>query len=118
MFTTIHAQAFRDEEGDRKEKRRTIPIVMPEIGRLSMPVGLMAWSIVLGALSLSSALGASLLAIGGMVGLRFYYLRTVEADNRSYLLYNVRHTSLTPVSLPLTSVKIWLAAARISPVYF
>ena len=85
---------------------------MPEVGRLSMPVGLMAWSIVLGALSLSSALGASLLAIGGMVGLRFYYLRTVEADNRSYLLYNVGHSSLTPGGASWTDIREDMARGR------
>lgn len=89
VFTTIHAQDFRDEVGDRQEKRRTIPIVMPEAGRLSMPVGLLAWSLALGMLRLSPVIRVSLIAMGGFVGLRFYCLRTAEADKTSYLLYNV-----------------------------
>ena len=90
VLTTIHAQDFQDEEGDRLEKRRTIPIVMPECGRLSMPVALITWSVVMGWLGDPSTLKrASLTAFGGLVGARFYYLRTVEADKTSYILYNV-----------------------------
>ncbi|KZV67417.1 hypothetical protein PENSPDRAFT_654071 [Peniophora sp. CONT] len=100
VFTTIHAQDFRDEVGDRQERRRTIPIVMPEAGRLSMPIGLLAWSLALGMLRLSPVIRVSLIGMGGLVGLRFYCLRTAEADKTSYLLYN-----------------LWLAIARISPVY-
>ena len=91
VFTTIHAQDFQDEAGDRLEKRRTIPIVMPQLGRVSMPVGLLAWSCALAfQWSRSLALSLAVLALGALVGGRFYFLRTPQADKASYVLYNVR----------------------------
>ncbi|KAI0794769.1 UbiA prenyltransferase family [Fomes fomentarius] len=101
VLTTIHAQDFQDEAGDRLEKRRTIPIVMPRVGRLSMPLGLTLWSIGLGMLWNRSLAQLLLLSsVGGLVGARFYYFRTPEADKLSYRLYNV-----------------WLAMVRITPMY-
>ncbi|RPD60601.1 hypothetical protein L226DRAFT_545112 [Lentinus tigrinus ALCF2SS1-7] len=99
VLTTIHAQDFQDEAGDRLEKRRTIPIVMPNGGRTSMLVALPVWSVSLCTLfPLPVWLRAVMLALGVWVGLRFYLLRDPAADKRSYLLYNV-----------------WLAIARIAP---
>ena len=90
-MTTIHAQDFQDEAGDRAEKRRTIPIVMPVLGRLSMPVTLILWSLGLGeAWCLAVSYRVALLAMGLLVGARFYALRFPEADKTSYRLYNVR----------------------------
>ncbi|EJF57469.1 hypothetical protein DICSQDRAFT_69381 [Dichomitus squalens LYAD-421 SS1] len=101
VLTTIHAQDFQDEEGDRVQKRRTIPIVMPAAGRLSMPVGLTLWSLGLSeGWHLPNAHRLALITIGLYVGSRFYFLRSPGADKTSYRLYNV-----------------WLAIARISPMY-
>ncbi|PSR79415.1 hypothetical protein PHLCEN_2v7060 [Hermanssonia centrifuga] len=100
ILTTVHAQDFRDEIGDRLEKRLTIPIVMPTLGRLSMPVGLLLWSLFLGLRWSMSPILSTLLAVAGMfVGARFYLLKSPEADRKSYLYYNM-----------------WLAMARIVPV--
>ncbi|KAI0650936.1 UbiA prenyltransferase family [Trametes meyenii] len=101
ILTTIHAQDFQDEAGDRVEKRHTIPIVMPHLGRLSMPVGLMLWSIALAfKWSHSLALSLTVLFLGAVVGGRFYFLRTPQSDKASYVLYNV-----------------WLGLARIAPIH-
>ncbi|KAH7920720.1 hypothetical protein BV22DRAFT_1020693 [Leucogyrophana mollusca] len=101
IFTTIHAQDFQDEKGDRWEGRRTIPIVMPEAGRISMPVTLIFWSVLLSFhWGSSTVISGLLLSLGTLVGLRFTLLRTPEADRISYILYNV-----------------WLAIARIVPLY-
>ena len=55
-----------------------------------MPVGLTLWSVGLGIMwNRSSVVFLSLVLPGSFVGARFYYLRTPEADKRSYLLYNV-----------------------------
>ncbi|KZT02795.1 uncharacterized protein LAESUDRAFT_684635 [Laetiporus sulphureus 93-53] len=101
VLTTIHAQDFRDEAGDRLQKRHTIPIVMPHIGRVSMPLFLVAWSFVLCAVCrLSWCQFAVLLALAILTGGRFYLIRTAKADRLSYTIYN-----------------IWLALARIAPLY-
>lgn len=90
VFTTIHAQDFQDVVGDLLENRRTIPIVLPTIGRLSMPTNLLAWSIGLSAQYSSSIITSSILVLAGaIVGWRFWYLRSAEADRMSYVLYNV-----------------------------
>ena len=90
VLTTIHAQDFQDEIGDRLEKRQTIPIIMPQIGRASMPVNLTLWSLVLCiSCKLSFPNQSALLFMGAWVGCRFYWLRTPAADKNSYRLYNV-----------------------------
>ncbi|KAF7340800.1 hypothetical protein MSAN_02109100 [Mycena sanguinolenta] len=101
ILTTIHAQDFRDELGDRVAGRRTIPTEMPKIGRIAILIGLPAWSIVVGCLFSSSKLVSLLLiSMGTWVGTRFYLLRTLENDRASYTAYN-----------------FWLALARIVPVF-
>ncbi len=92
VFTTIHAQDFYDEAGDRLDNRRTLPIVMPEVARVSMPIFMTAWSVVLGIRWFSSvnALCALCFALFGFgVGLRFYLYRSYQADKFSFLLYMV-----------------------------
>ncbi len=119
VLTTIHAQDFRDEAGDRLEKRRTIPIVMPNAGRTSMLVGLWAWSLCLCTLfPLPVWLQVVVLVLGAWVGLRFYLLRDPVADKRSYLLYNVSIPQLSITSSIVHSpwpAQVWLAIARIAP---
>lgn len=90
ILTTIHASDFRDEVGDRLQKRRTIPVVMPGLGRLSMPIGLIAWSYAVFALpGCPTSLSSAMLVLGTIVGTRFYYLKDAPADRTSYLLYCV-----------------------------
>lgn len=56
-----------------------------------MPVALTLWSLGLGqAWSLAVTYRIALLAMGMLVGARFYVLRFPEADKTSYRLYNVR----------------------------
>ncbi|KAJ6477561.1 hypothetical protein C8R45DRAFT_1054526 [Mycena sanguinolenta] len=69
ILTTIHAQDFRDELGDRAVGRRTIPTEMPEVGRTAILIGILAWSIVIRSLFSSSKLVSLLLiAMGTWVG--------------------------------------------------
>ncbi|OSD02318.1 hypothetical protein PYCCODRAFT_1367966 [Trametes coccinea BRFM310] len=100
VLTTIHAQDFQDEAGDRLTNRRTIPIVMPRLGRLSMLIMPILWSVGLAiGWSRSPVLSAILFCLGVTVGLRFYLWRSAGADRTSYILYN-----------------IWLGLARITPI--
>ncbi|KAJ8482009.1 hypothetical protein ONZ51_g5633 [Trametes cubensis] len=72
VLTTVHAQDFRDEVGDRIAQRLTIPIVMPEIGRYQIE---------------SRVLSLALVCLGIVVGMRFYSLRIASSDHTSYVLY-------------------------------
>jgi hypothetical protein len=99
IFTTIHAQDFRDEVGDRAVGRHTIPTEMPEIGRVSILIGVIGWSIIIGAFFSSSTLASSLLiTMGTWIGSRFYLLRDIENDRKSYTAYNVGIASSLVVS--------------------
>ncbi|KJA28900.1 hypothetical protein HYPSUDRAFT_33340 [Hypholoma sublateritium FD-334 SS-4] len=89
ILTTIHAQDFRDEEGDRHEGRRTIPIVAPWISRVTMPILLLSWSLLITARVAPVLVDWFILLLGWVVGVRFYYLRTRSADDTSYALYNI-----------------------------
>ncbi|KAJ6571534.1 hypothetical protein B0H19DRAFT_936851 [Mycena capillaripes] len=90
ICTTIHAQDFRDEIGDRSIGRHTIPTEMHETGRMSILIGIILWSLIIAMFFSSSNLASLLLVIlGTLVGSRFYLLRTVESDRASYVVYNV-----------------------------
>lgn len=90
IFTTIHAQDFADVEGDKASGRRTLPIVAPEGSRVWMLVALMLWSCVLAGLwGLGPVSGTLYFCTGSLVGARYFKLRKIDDDKRSYLLYNV-----------------------------
>lgn len=91
IFTAIQAQDFPDVEGDKAVGRMTFPIYAPELSRFLTFFATVAWSVFLswfwGVGPISSALFTS---FGLHVGLRYYCWRTLEADKKSYLIFNVR----------------------------
>lgn len=94
LVTTVHAQDFRDVEGDQLVGRQTIPMNFPQISRASMPVFLPAWSIAIAVLfNIPAWMAAAYVALSVVVGLRFVFMRDPKADSVSYDLYNV---SLSP----------------------
>ena len=46
IFTTIHAQDFPDDEGDKLLGRKTLTLAYPEFARIAMPFMLIFWSLV------------------------------------------------------------------------
>ncbi|TRM65033.1 UbiA prenyltransferase family [Schizophyllum amplum] len=99
ILSTIQAQDFRDEEGDRTANRRTIPIVFPWSGRITMLLIMAFWSGYIAVRGeLPTLLAAAILAGGTFVGGRFYALNDAASDQKSYLYYN-----------------IWLAVVRVAP---
>ena len=91
IFSTIHAQDFRDEVGDKLMGRRTIPIVWPKGSRVWILAILTAWSVGLSwACGLAIPFSVPFCLLSLFVGLRFFRERTAGADRRSYLYYNVR----------------------------
>jgi 4-hydroxybenzoate polyprenyltransferase len=93
IFTTIQAQDFCDVEGDAAQGRNTFPMMYPAVSRATMPIGLIAWSLLLVYLSEVHAIFlCALLVIATWVGMRFTFLTTPKEDKASYLYYNVsRH---------------------------
>ena len=91
IVSTIYAQDFRDEIGDKYMGRRTIPILWPKGSRIGILVVLAAWSIGLAwACDLGPFFSVLFCAMAMFVGIRFFRKRTAEADQRSYRYYNVR----------------------------
>ncbi|KAI0074085.1 hypothetical protein K474DRAFT_1717481 [Panus rudis PR-1116 ss-1] len=89
-LTTFHAQDFKDVNGVRTIGRCTLPIVRPELARLTMLVGMTLWSICLPMiwqLDLITTLMFSLLGV--FVGYRFMARTKVPDDQISFYWYNV-----------------------------
>ena len=91
IFTTIHAQDFADVEGDKIMNRRTVCIVAPKVSRIATFVIIPFWSILLITLWNLEVVPATLFFLFGLYcGFRYYWYRDISADERSYVLYNVR----------------------------
>ncbi|KAI0062573.1 hypothetical protein BV25DRAFT_1803812 [Artomyces pyxidatus] len=102
VATTIQAQDFKDEDGDRVIGRKTIPIVLPSIGRYTVFVPLLLWSGVLSmAWRLDFLTAAAFQTLAVFVGARFISYKSVPADQISYYWYNV-----------------WLSIAHTLPGYY
>ena len=90
VLTTIHAQDFEDEQGDRVQGRKTMPIVMPYASRLTMAVGLTGWSIALSWFWGFELWLSCLFVLSGVgIASRYLLLFNQEQNKRSYLYYNV-----------------------------
>src|SRR5260370_7624185 len=90
ILSTIHAQDFRDQVGDKLMGRRTIPIVWPEGSRVWILAMLITWSVGLSwACNLAIRFSIPFCCLSLFVGLRFFRQRTADADRRSYLFYNL-----------------------------
>ena len=88
--STLHAQDFKDVEGDRLIGRQTLPIAFPNLARTSMLIGLPLWSICLSRVWAVDALCTSVFtAYAAMVGFRFMTCNTSQAARRSCKLYSV-----------------------------
>ncbi|KAJ7276813.1 UbiA prenyltransferase family-domain-containing protein [Mycena rebaudengoi] len=100
--TTIHAQDFKDQVGDRAIGRQTIPIILPSIARYTVIVPLTVWSgglVFVWKLNLPAAFAFISFAI--FVGVRYMVSRTVHNDQISFYYYN-----------------IWLSIAHSLPGYY
>ena len=90
IFTTIQAQDFADVEGDAALGRVTFPIYAPKVSRAFTLFALTAWSCGLCLFwNIGPLCSAAFIALGALVGGRYYSLRSANDDERSYLFYNV-----------------------------
>ena len=91
IFTVIQAQDFPDVEGDKAVGRMTFPIYAPELSRFLTFLAIIIWSIFLSWFWGVGRVSTTLFLNSGVhVGLRYYLCRTLEADRKSYLIFNVR----------------------------
>jgi hypothetical protein len=91
IFTTIQAQDFPDVEGDKALGRMTFPIYAPEFSRLFTLVATIVWSMFLSWFwEVGPISTAFLVCFGAYIGMRYYLWRSLEADKKSYLIFNVR----------------------------
>lgn len=120
IFSTIHAQDFRDEIGDKLMGRRTIPMLWPKSSRVWIFTVLTAWSVGLSwACDLTAHFSVPFCALAVFIGLRFLRKRTADGDKQSYRYYNVcillnGDTSYVGEILKLfpALLQIWLVAAQ------
>lgn len=121
MFaTTLQAQDFKDQEGDRSIGRRTLPIAHPSPARVSMFVGLPMWSICLTRVwGMDAFCSVAFIFYSGLVGFRFMVYKTTQADRLSCKLYSVSHT-LIRCNFGLTkySPQLWFSVAHLLPGYW
>ncbi|KAE9392499.1 hypothetical protein BT96DRAFT_273034 [Gymnopus androsaceus JB14] len=104
IFTTIHAQDFRDDEGDALLGRRTLTLLFPIFSRVTMPILLIGWSVALCLFSEANNMVLfALTAIGTVTGVRFLTLKSAKDDRLSYLYYNIwlsmAHVALSSLNL-------------------
>ncbi|KAJ3773245.1 UbiA prenyltransferase family [Lentinula raphanica] len=104
IFTTIHAQDFRDDEGDALLGRRTFTLSFPLFSRITMPTFLIAWSMALCLISEANRFVLlALMGLGAVTGTRFLILKSPKHDRLSYLYYNIwlsmAHVGLSSFSL-------------------
>ncbi|KAJ8593335.1 hypothetical protein M405DRAFT_762134 [Rhizopogon salebrosus TDB-379] len=91
--TTLHAQDFKDEEGDRFTGRRTLVTLFPMFARISMMIGVPLWSYCLSRLwQVDNICSAAFVMYGMVVGARFMIYRGASADRQSCKLYSLWFT--------------------------
>jgi hypothetical protein len=120
--TTLHAQDFKDEEGDRFTGRCTLPTMFPKAARFSMMLGIPLWSFVLSHVWKLDALSTSaFVAYGAYVGARFVMYDTVGADKQSCKFYSVSRNitwGRTEVRLTMDSYQLWFTLGHLLPGYW
>lgn len=104
ILSTIHAQDFRDMEGDALKGRTTIPLLMgPESARWTLAVILLFWSVICPYyLGLSRYSYFIPVALGGFTGLKFVRNIDTASDKKSFHLYCI----WVSVMLQLPAIKL------------
>ncbi|KAF5335035.1 hypothetical protein D9758_017440 [Tetrapyrgos nigripes] len=88
--TTVHAQDFKDVNGDKEAGRHTLPMLFPEGSRFTLMILLAVYSFMLPVVwSLDIATASSFGILGVLTGYRFMFKRSCRADQVSYYLYNI-----------------------------
>ncbi|KAI6004486.1 UbiA prenyltransferase family-domain-containing protein [Pisolithus orientalis] len=84
FMSTLHAQDFKDADGDRLTGRRTFPIAYPVASRFAIGLAIPLWSILLTVMwELDPLCAIAFVGYGCYVGARFMLYRTVQDDKLS-----------------------------------
>lgn len=98
IFTTIQSQDFKDEPGDRVCGRKTVAILFPRFGRISLSILITAWALVLPTIwHAPVAVTIPFFLMGIFVAGRFLVFRDPESDRASFMLYNVSNRESHPI---------------------
>ena len=106
IFTAIQAQDFPDVEGDKVAGRVTFPIYAPELSRILTLFATIAWSVFLSWFWEVGPISTTVfISLGTYVGLRYYRWRTLEADKKSYFIFNVRSHPFVPTETSMLTYR-------------
>ena len=105
IFTTMHVQDMKDQVGDKKRGRCTVPLVVGDgVARWSIAVPVSFWMVVCPMIWRCGLMGrATCIGSGGVVVIRLLLLRDVEADKKTYTMWALWLTVLY-------SIPIWPSA--------
>ena len=118
ILTTGWAQDFQDQDGDRLQGNITIPIALPRLARSILLASLVIWSIALSVVwQHSPEIAFTLLALGSIVGGRYWLLRSTKDDQTSFALYNVSSLFDDSTTLGLRIRQIWLSFVHLLPLF-
>jgi len=103
IFTTMQAQDMKDQAGDRTRNRSTVPLVLGDtVARWTIAVPVAVWSFACPAFWNLGPLGyLAPVGLGFSVVLRILWLRSVEADRRTWQMW----TAWTAVLYALPAIK-------------
>lgn len=96
LLTTIHAQDMADQPGDAARGRKTVPLTIGDVpARWTLAVLVPLWTVFCTEYwKLVPFASLAYVALCGAVAVRTLLMRTVAADQGTYLLYNVWLMSL------------------------
>lgn len=88
--TTNQATDFKDIEGDKLMRRKTLPIAAPRLARPTLFLLMLSWSIAVTRVwELDTLASLVFNVLGFAIGVRFLAFNDIPADKTSCLLYNV-----------------------------
>lgn len=105
IFTTIHVQDLRDQEGDAKRGRRTIPLVYGDLAcRISVTIAIAFWSLMVPMFWRATLAGYVIpLGQGAWLMHRALLIRTADGDDKTFKFWSLWMMSLllTPITKKL-----------------
>ncbi|KAF7539704.1 hypothetical protein G7054_g1957 [Neopestalotiopsis clavispora] len=104
IFSTVQTQDMYDQEGDAERGRATMPLVVGDArSRRITAVAMVFWSVLCPVYVGSSAIGLAVAGVlGGLIALRCLLFRSVAADKKTFLMWNMWITCI--YLLPLLSL--------------
>ncbi|KIJ25197.1 hypothetical protein M422DRAFT_193756, partial [Sphaerobolus stellatus SS14] len=80
---------FKDVIGNKEIGRTTLPMLIPRASRISVPVLLLAWTVIHSYVWEIGHMVTATLLLSSITGARFVLYDNTIADQRSFYMYNV-----------------------------